>query len=124
MRIVSPPQNSQRIAPLAVLPVFFTLTERRALIVGGGAPAAWKAELLAAAGAEVEVFAEEAGEEMRGLSGVTLWDRRWRLILAVGDFDPKEREDMVEPDGKIRVTCEYCATVHELEPDDVVTAQI
>ncbi|WP_203468238.1 phenylacetic acid degradation operon negative regulatory protein PaaX [Dechloromonas sp. TW-R-39-2] len=21
-----------------------------------------------------------------------LWDRRWRLILAVGDFDPKERE--------------------------------
>ena len=27
-------------------------------------------------------------------------------------------------DGKIRVTCEYCATVYALEPDEVVAAQI
>lgn len=77
MRTVSPPQNSQRIAPLAVLPVFLTLTERRAVVIGGGAPAAWKAELLAAAGALVEVFAQDVGEEMRGLSCVTLNARRW-----------------------------------------------
>jgi molecular chaperone Hsp33 len=29
---------------------------------------------------------------------------------------------MVEADGKIRVTCEYCATVYELEPDEIVAA--
>lgn len=40
-----------RIAPLAVLPVFMRLEGKRALVVGHGAAAAWKAELLAAAGA-------------------------------------------------------------------------
>jgi molecular chaperone Hsp33 len=29
---------------------------------------------------------------------------------------------MIEDDGKIRVTCEYCATVYELEPEEVVAA--
>ncbi len=27
---------------------------------------------------------------------------------------------MVEDDGKIRVTCEYCATVYELAPEEIV----
>ena len=26
---------------------------------------------------------------------------------------------MVEDDGKIRVTCEYCASVYELEPAEI-----
>ena len=47
-----------------------------------------------------------------------------RIAAVLASFEPKERDDMVEADGKIRVTCEYCATVYELEPDDVVTAQI
>ena len=47
-----------------------------------------------------------------------------RIAAVLASFEPKERDDMVEPDGKIRVTCEYCATVYELEPADVVTAQI
>jgi molecular chaperone Hsp33 len=29
---------------------------------------------------------------------------------------------MVEPDGKIRVTCEYCATVYQLTPEEVAAA--
>jgi molecular chaperone Hsp33 len=29
---------------------------------------------------------------------------------------------MIEDDGKIRVTCEYCATVYELSPEDVAAA--
>lgn len=45
------------IGPLAVLPLFWRTQGRRCIIVGGGAGAAWKAELLAAAGAEVHVFA-------------------------------------------------------------------
>jgi molecular chaperone Hsp33 len=31
---------------------------------------------------------------------------------------------MIEDDGRIHVTCEYCATVYALEPDEVVAAQI
>jgi uroporphyrin-III C-methyltransferase/precorrin-2 dehydrogenase/sirohydrochlorin ferrochelatase len=40
-------------APLAVLPVFFALRGRKAVVAGNTEAAAWKAELLAAAGAEV-----------------------------------------------------------------------
>ena len=44
---------------LAVLPVFFDLTGRRAVVAGSGEALVWKAELLAAAGAHVEVFTTE-----------------------------------------------------------------
>ena len=44
-----------RIAPLAKLPVFFDLQDKLCIVVGGSAAAAWKAELLAAAGARVKV---------------------------------------------------------------------
>jgi uroporphyrin-III C-methyltransferase/precorrin-2 dehydrogenase/sirohydrochlorin ferrochelatase len=47
------------------------LTGRRTVIAGSNAAAAWKAELLAAAGADVDVFAEEAGEEMADLAANT-----------------------------------------------------
>ena len=49
-----------RIEPLAVLPVFFSLQDRAAVVVGGSDAAAWKAELLAAAGARV-IVAETLG---------------------------------------------------------------
>jgi siroheme synthase-like protein len=51
--------------PLAVLPVFIKLAGRRAVLAGSHAGAAWKAKLLAAAGAEVAVFAPQQGDEMR-----------------------------------------------------------
>src|SRR3977135_85525 len=41
-----------RMAPLARLPLFFALEGRRAVVAGGTQAAAWKAELLSAAGAE------------------------------------------------------------------------
>lgn len=43
-----------------------------------------------------------------------------RISSVLASFGPDERTDMIEPDGKIRVTCEYCATIYELEPDEVV----
>jgi uroporphyrin-III C-methyltransferase / precorrin-2 dehydrogenase / sirohydrochlorin ferrochelatase len=46
---------------LARLPVFLALEGRRAVVAGGSAQAAWKAELLSAAGARVEVFRGSAG---------------------------------------------------------------
>ncbi|MBP1858331.1 siroheme synthase CysG [Rhizobium herbae] len=51
-----------RMAPLAKLPVFWALDGKRAVVAGGSDAAAWKAELLAACGAEVHVYAEELSE--------------------------------------------------------------
>ncbi len=45
---------------------------------------------------------------------------RARIASVLTSFDPAEQADMVEADGKIRVTCEYCATVYELEPEEIV----
>lgn len=42
-----------------------------------------------------------------------------RIAGMLTSFDPAERADMVEADGKIRVTCEYCATVYELAPEEI-----
>jgi uroporphyrin-III C-methyltransferase/precorrin-2 dehydrogenase/sirohydrochlorin ferrochelatase len=49
---------------LARLPVFLALAGKRAMVAGGDAGAAWKAELLSAAGAEVDVFAPELADDL------------------------------------------------------------
>ena len=92
--------RSQRIEPLATLPVFFDLTGKRVAMAGGGAAAAWKAELIAAAGADVVLYVPSAaiGEEMAALlaagpaaGSLTHLDRPWAIdsfanaALAVGD---------------------------------------
>ncbi len=56
-----------RMGPLAKLPVFLDLAGKRAIVAGGTAAAAWKAELLAAAGAHVDVFAADVGDDMASL---------------------------------------------------------
>jgi molecular chaperone Hsp33 len=35
-------------------------------------------------------------------------------------FPPEERTDMVEPDGQIHVTCEYCSRRYGVEPESLV----
>jgi uroporphyrin-III C-methyltransferase / precorrin-2 dehydrogenase / sirohydrochlorin ferrochelatase len=57
-----------RMTPLSRLPAFFALGGKRAVVAGGRQAAAWKAELLSAAGARVDVFAPEPGEDMRALA--------------------------------------------------------
>jgi molecular chaperone Hsp33 len=42
-----------------------------------------------------------------------------RIHSVIGSFPAEERADMVEADGKIRVTCEYCSRVYEVEPETV-----
>jgi len=72
-----------RMAALSRLPAFFALEGKRAVVAGGGEPAAWKAELLAAAGARVDVFAPAPGEAMLTLAAapprgqVVIHDRGW-----------------------------------------------
>jgi uroporphyrin-III C-methyltransferase/precorrin-2 dehydrogenase/sirohydrochlorin ferrochelatase len=51
-----------RMAPLAKLPVFWSLAGQRVIVAGGSDACAWKAELLAACGARVEIHAEQLNE--------------------------------------------------------------
>ncbi|MGE3708853.1 MAG: NAD(P)-dependent oxidoreductase, partial [Hyphomicrobiaceae bacterium] len=60
----TPPPHMQA---LAKLPIFLDLSGKRAVVAGAGPAAAWKAELLAAAGAQVDVFSAHPGEEMLAL---------------------------------------------------------
>ena len=57
----------RRMDRLAVLPVFFNLEGQKVLLVGGSDAAAWKAELLLAAGAWVDLYAGEMSADMEGL---------------------------------------------------------
>jgi uroporphyrin-III C-methyltransferase/precorrin-2 dehydrogenase/sirohydrochlorin ferrochelatase len=88
--------------PLARLPVFLALTGKRALLAGGSAAAAWKAELLSAAGARVEVYAEAPSDEMLLVANdppvgeIVIHNRLWRddnlkdAAIAVGAFEDEE----------------------------------
>jgi molecular chaperone Hsp33 len=59
----------------------------------------------------VKVFAERPLEEFCRCSA----DRIERLLKS---FTPQERADMVGDDGRIGVTCEFCATHRSFDPAD------
>ena len=79
-----PVETQPGLAPLATLPVFLRLAGKRAVVAGGTAGAAWKAKLLAAAGAAVEVFAPEPSDDMRrapaetAAGSIAMRERSWR----------------------------------------------
>jgi uroporphyrin-III C-methyltransferase/precorrin-2 dehydrogenase/sirohydrochlorin ferrochelatase len=60
--------QATRIGPLARLPAFFALANKRVIVAGGTAAATWKAELLSAAGARVDVFTAAPSEDMVSLA--------------------------------------------------------
>src|SRR2546421_3220194 len=86
-----------RMEALARLPVFYALAGKRAVVAGGSAAAAWKAELLIAAGATVDVYAAETSEELAELAAntplITLHPRAAEAAdfsgaaLAIGAFE-------------------------------------
>jgi uroporphyrin-III C-methyltransferase/precorrin-2 dehydrogenase/sirohydrochlorin ferrochelatase len=88
--------------PLARLPVFLSLENKRAVLAGGSAAAAWKAELLSAAGARVEVYAAEPSDELLLIAGdpprgeVFVQRRVWTpgdladAAIAIGAFEDDE----------------------------------
>lgn len=45
-----------------------------------------------------------------------------RIETVLKSFEPAEREDMIEPDGLIHVTCEFCSTVYAIAPEALETA--
>ena len=91
-----------RMSALARLPVFLALEGKRAVLAGGSAAAAWKAELLAAAGAQVDVYASEASDELLQVAAdpprgaVTINRRGWTAAdlkgaaVAIGAFEDDE----------------------------------
>ncbi len=46
-----------------------------------------------------------------------------RIENVLKSFPAEERTDMVEPDGKIHVTCEYCAKTYAVAPEGLVAAR-
>ncbi|HZL30015.1 MAG TPA: siroheme synthase CysG [Pseudolabrys sp.] len=95
------PEETKRgqMARLSRLPVFLALEGKRAVLAGGSAAAAWKAELLSAAGANVDVYAEAVSDELRQVAqdapggNVTLIARAWSpedfasAVVAIGAFE-------------------------------------
>lgn len=92
-----------RMEALASLPVFFQLKGRKVLLAGGTDAAAWKAELLAASGAEVHVYALELDPAMEQLlaagrvNGAVVhharnWDKKalQGMALAIADAESDE----------------------------------
>jgi uroporphyrin-III C-methyltransferase / precorrin-2 dehydrogenase / sirohydrochlorin ferrochelatase len=83
-RYISPTETRPaRLEPLSKLPIFLDLAGQRVVVAGGGEPSGWKAELLAAAGAKVSVYASDPEPELATLSeasagSITLERREWR----------------------------------------------
>jgi uroporphyrin-III C-methyltransferase / precorrin-2 dehydrogenase / sirohydrochlorin ferrochelatase len=94
--------QASRMSALARLPVFLSLDGKRAALAGGNPAAAWKAELLSAAGARVDVYAADPCEEVEQLAaapprGAIVINRRaWssenlkNAAIAIGAFEDDE----------------------------------
>ena len=102
MQLLSTPAVPDRMAPLAVLPVFFDLRGKRVVAVGGSEAASWKIELMVAAGAQVDVFAPQH-ERCRAVEAladrINLVDRHWDdadlcgAAFAVADIETDAEAD-------------------------------
>jgi uroporphyrin-III C-methyltransferase/precorrin-2 dehydrogenase/sirohydrochlorin ferrochelatase len=92
-----------RMGKLARLPVFFALEGKRALVAADGMGAVWKVELLASAGAKIDVYAPKPGADLTELAGdeafagkILLHPRGWTesdfegAVIAVGTFKTDE----------------------------------
>ena len=99
----SPEATPARIAPLPNIPLFHKVQGRKVVVAGGSEGALWKAELLAAAGAEVLVLAgHETAARLFASVPATVLARRWQpadlegAALALADIaDHEEALDFV-----------------------------
>jgi len=44
---------------------------------------------------------------------------RERIMRMLRQFPPEDRRDMVGDDGRVRITCEFCSRVYDLDPAEV-----
>jgi uroporphyrin-III C-methyltransferase/precorrin-2 dehydrogenase/sirohydrochlorin ferrochelatase len=96
-------EKPARMGKLARLPVFFALDGKRALVAANGMGAVWKIELLAAAGAKVDVYAPKVSADLLELAkdvdfacNIVIHERDWcnedfsGAAIAVGTFKTDE----------------------------------
>lgn len=79
------PTIPARLAPLAKLPIFLDLADRRALVIGGDGFVAWKVELLLAARATVHLLAPDPHGDLLEIAA-----REPRLRLEQRDWRPAD----------------------------------
>jgi uroporphyrin-III C-methyltransferase/precorrin-2 dehydrogenase/sirohydrochlorin ferrochelatase len=82
---------------LATLPVFLKLAGKPALVAGGSGGTAWKAELLAAAGADVRLMWDQPDHETRAL----LADWPERITLLPRPWEPADLDGMAVAIGAL-----------------------
>ncbi len=124
--VEAPPHRMQK---LAKLPLFMDLHGRLVLVAGNGAAAAWKAELLAASGADVRLLAAAPGEDIQSLLRTGAADgrllhqaRSWRdkdfagLALAVIEAED-EAEAVAFRDAAHRHGVLVCAIDRPMQSD-------
>ncbi|MEK4034484.1 siroheme synthase CysG [Methylocystis sp. IM3] len=79
--------SSSLMQPLETLPVFYPLAGKRVVVIGDGEGAAWKVDLAAATGAQVDVFARDPCEKLREIASdrdnVAIYER----AAAPADFE-------------------------------------
>jgi uroporphyrin-III C-methyltransferase/precorrin-2 dehydrogenase/sirohydrochlorin ferrochelatase len=99
--------------PLATLPVFFKLAGQRVVVVGGSEAAAWKAELLAAAGATVTAIDPRPCPELEALAAapsagkIVLQRRAWLpLDFSGATFVVGAADDEIEAAQIYAAACE------------------
>ncbi|PTM42917.1 siroheme synthase CysG [Bosea sp. 124] len=93
------PARDRRIERLATLPLFHKLEGRRVVLAGDSEGALWKAELLAATGADLHIFAGQDASPFKALAAapsdgrITVHARGWQAddlqgaALAIGDIE-------------------------------------
>ncbi|MNJ27246.1 33 kDa chaperonin [compost metagenome] len=58
-------------------------------------------------------------EGAKALSAVCRCSKE-RIATVLQSFPAAERAEMVEDDGMIRATCEYCSSVYEIDPEEII----
>lgn len=102
--------SSQRIAPIPTLPLFHRLDGRRVVVVGDSDPARWKAELMAAAGADVV--------------RLTRWTKADLVGAAVAVADLSDHDEAVRFRDAARAAGAAANIIDQTELCDVIFATI
>ncbi len=108
------PTRPARLAPIPKLPIFLDLMGKPALVTGGGPGSAWKAELLAAAGARVVVYTADPCPELTELAvahpgQIVIVSRPWTdadlaaAAIAIGGEPGEEAARLATAARRLRV---------------------
>lgn len=123
-------KRPRRMDCLATLPLFFPLRRRRVVVIGGTEAAAWKAELLSAASATVEVWARDTCLEMEALAAdppggsVAINRRAWTPACFAGAaIVVADAEDHAESASIFAAACHAGLPVNVIDRPEFCTFQ-